>query len=434
MDVAKDFPLEEALQLLCEYAWLAEFRIVDFITANYWSLCDKIPEPWRIFAESTPDDDYADGFIDLLSLKSAVPSCPVEKFARDCYKCSFLHHSPQKAYSDPDKRRNVKQKKSYEVEVLSSTLCELMKRENLNLAVDVGAGQGYLAMELLKMNEDYTIVAVECSDIQVHGTITRLQDAGDAKARLHLRQVYLSADKSGDEIDKMMCPDSVHGDYLMYSLHACGSLSESMVQIFCNCSASVLFNVACCYNLIDETLAGQHFPMSKRVSSNISIPLTRNMKMVACQAPSRWGLRPQKTKNFLRRHFYRALLELAVKKFVGDCMVETKVGNIPDSALESFSQYATCGFNNLNIPPPDASELDLLYESHRHLEKLLAFMWSMRALLGPVVEATILCDRYHYIKELLPSAKVSLQAVLDPSHSPRNMALIAIKSVSPTLS
>jgi hypothetical protein len=158
------------------------------------------------------------------------------------------------------------------------------------------------------------------------------------------------------------------------------------------------------------------------------------MKMVACQAPSRWGLRPQKTKNFLRRHFYRALLELAIKKFVGDHMVGAKVGNIPDSALESFSQYAIYGFNNLNIIPPNSSELDLLYECHRHFKKLLAFMWSMRALLGPVVEATILCDRYYYIKELLPSANVSLQTILDPNHSPRNMALIAIKSVPPTLS
>lgn len=433
MNFGETFHLQKAAALLCEYSWLAEFHIVDFLLTDYWNKCEEIPESWKSFVTNLCEENYADSLIDLVSFDSAVPTCPVKKFAYDCYRSSFICSNLQVKYNDPKKRRNVKQKKTYEIETLASIIGNLMEENEVRIAVDVGAGQGYLAMELLQSNEGYKVIAVESSDIQVHGTVNRLKERSTMDDRLIIKQVHLDGEESGSDFDSMIFADTKKSEYLMYSLHACGSLSECMIQLFCDpsCKASILFNVACCYNLIDETLPGIHFPMSQSVRNEMKISLTRNMKMVACQSPSRWKMKPQKTRNFLKRHFYRALLEFCVVSDIGaEPAVEslTRVGNIPDADLISFERYATRAFQNMKLQITDISKLVQLHEDKRHLEKALAFMWSMRALLGPVVEAVILADRYHYAKEQLPNAKISLQAVLDPDYSPRNMSLIVIKS------
>lgn len=76
----------------------------------------------------------------------------------------------------------------------------------------------------------------------------------------------------------------------------------------------------------------------------------------------------------------------------------TRVGNIPDVDLISFEKYAIRAFQNMKLQTPDPSKFAQLYNDKRHLEKALAFMVDASTL-GPVVEAVILVDRYHYAKE-----------------------------------
>ena len=154
------------------------------------------------------------------------------------------------------------------------------------------------------------IYAIECSDVQIHGMLGRFQtNNGRQQDAIHLKKVRLDSSRPALEFENFVFSNDTNSDivsvppYLMYSLHACGSLSETMVQLFCdpNSRARVLFNMACCYNLIDEGLPGDHFPMSREISECWDAPssetssghLSRNMKMVACQAPARWRDRPE---------------------------------------------------------------------------------------------------------------------------------------------
>lgn len=315
-----------------------------------------------------------------------------------------------------------------------------IKGEALTL-VDVGAGQGYLAMELLEADEQIHVVAVESSEIQVHGTLDRLKEQRDSlQERLVLRKAHMRVGAGGAEFN-----DFVFGSllppqpFLMYSLHACGSLSECMIEVFCenDCLAKTMCNIACCYNLIDEHLPGKHFPMSVAVGSLwASHALTRNMKMAACQAPFRWKHRPGQTSNFFKRHFWRALLQKVIIDEVGEGgglgePLLATVGNIGNAALGSFVQYCHAAFENVRLDReryPSVACLEAYQKRYHEQEARLALLWTMRSLLGLVIEALILCDRYFYVRERLPDASVHLWAVLDPFKSPRNIALVAIKN------
>ena len=436
MDIGEDFAFEEAIELLTEYSWLVEFRIVDFLTSGFWNTCHSIPKEWRSFvANDLSETDYATVLMDMASVEALDISAKIDHFRHQCYSCSFVTKHPFQPRPDTEKRRNVKLKKTYEIEQLSDQILQLLNHSGLSLAVDIGAGQGYLALELLARDEAVNVIALESADIQVHGTSKRLEDlSSDTKSRLLVKQVHLEADHPG-QFDELLFENGPRQEYLMYSLHACGSLSECMLQTFCHseCKASCLFNVACCYNLIDETLPGKHFPLSHKFMSIWAIRglrLTRNMKMVACQAPFRWKHRPQQTRNFFRRHFYRALLELLVVTIDPDqCQpLLNRLGNINDSHLTSFSAYARAAFSSMGLDDFDPILADNLLQTHRCMEKTIAFLWTMRALLGPCVEALILYDRYCYLGEVMPRAQVRLVPVLDPLKSPRNIALIAEKN------
>lgn len=324
------------------------------------------------------------------------------------------------------------------MEVASKVIKELLSEENcVKVAVDVGAGQGYLALELLQNISDLSIYAVESSDIQVHGTNARLSAFSQELKileRFHLKQVRLKAD---DELDSLLFGvRPTYPPYIMYSLHACGSLSECMVESFArpNNGSRVLFNVACCYNLIDEKLPGRHFPLSAAVKNRLKLmrSLTPNMKMVACQAPYRWIHRPENTKKFFKRHFYRSLLELMILEKFGNVSLLNRLGNIGDRDLSSFKDYFKAAWKSFgeHDNPFDDALIDSQYDKNKHLEPVIAFMWTMRAMLGPVTEATILFDRYSFIEEEIGHqlSSISLFPLFDILKSPRNMALIAIKS------
>jgi hypothetical protein len=430
-DVGENYPFEEGVKLLDKYAWLVEFRVVDFLTSQYWEACKTIPEDWRRYVEMELDDEeYVEKLMSLADpqAEERTDDHIVYDFARDIYKYSFVL-AADASYKSPQKRRNVAEKKSYEIEVLGEIIADIMSKSGLSHAVDIGVGQGYLAMELLDINPEYQVVGVESCNLQVHGALSRIQERSALESRLQIRQIHLDAGKSGSDLDLMVFNDQIP-NYLMYSLHACGSLSEAMIQLFRDphCHAKILFNVACCYNLIDTSLPGDHFPMSEAIKGIWRIPITRNLKMVACQAPYRWSHRPKQTRNFFKRHFFRALVELTVNDRHREAPGRTMlVGNIGDSKLESFSAYAMAAYANMNLDPPNTDYLIDIYEKFRHLEKAMAFLWTMRALLGPVVEAIILYDRYIYAKEHMPFATVSLEAIFDPLKSPRNMALIVKK-------
>jgi len=190
-----------------------------------------------------------------------------------------------------------------------------------------------------------------------------------------------------------------------------------------------LISIGCCYNLLpdhpEDCGCGPEdescWPLSK--DSIKGLLLTRDAKMAACQNPYRWQSDLAQTRNFFKRHYYRALIEPLLQQFRLD--EKTSVGNIPDSCLASFGEYTRRVMSNLALDV-DFDELSTRQEQKSTVDRRIAFVWTLRALLGMVIEMVILYDRYIYIKEHC-SSDVYIVPLFDANQSPRNKAIVAIK-------
>jgi hypothetical protein len=73
-------------------------------------------------------------------------------------------------------------------------------------------------------------------------------------------------------------------------------------------------------------------------------------------------------------------------------------------------------------------ELEAIYtERYRPLEKKAAGLWVLRALLAPVIEHLLVCDRAVFLQE--QGLKVSVWQVFDREESPRCTVLMGVKAV-----
>lgn len=218
-DLGPSFALEEAVALLRQYAWLAEFRIVDFYTAQFWTTCPDIPGAWRSYVATLSEEAYLEDLLKLTMLEGENEweggwPAAVQDFVSVCRQCSFQGQRPavQTASpvvaSPPAKPGRIRQKKSYELQVLTALLESLMRTHHLETAVDVGAGQGLQAMELLELDPTRTVYAVESADVQIHGTMTRLAARAhpDLAARLIVRPIHLEADRSASQFESDLFP------------------------------------------------------------------------------------------------------------------------------------------------------------------------------------------------------------------------------------
>jgi hypothetical protein len=107
-----------------------------------------------------------------------------------------------------------------------------------------------------------------------------------------------------------------------------------------------------------------------------------------------------------------------------------RLGGFPTSALKSFDAYCRVAFKRLELPYDEAlvDEVRTVYDTDVNFRRL-SLVWTMRALLGAVLEALIMKDRKAFLEENLPdeNAWVGCVPVFDPMLSPRNIAIMAGK-------
>lgn len=439
--------LERLVSHIKCYGWLAEVSVTSFMQnltpeygdqhstmGEYW--ISKVDSSWKTFVEvKLKDTNYINVLIDLISFGDAESHCQVQMFISECLRLSFASSRPREEdtnmpASETGKRKTnerVKDKKRYEVDKLISHLESIMSQNDLRLGVDVGCGQGYLSLSLLERNAEFKVVALENQDSQVCGVHDRIEsNKNNLNGRLSVSKKW---------VDKNTRIFGVNDDslepYIIYSLHACGSLSDSMLEIYCkDPAAKALCNVGCCYNLMDDS-----FPSSAQVREALRSSdwkLTPNAKMAACQAPQRWPINKKKVVKFMKRHFYRALIEPLIAK-LGISSDKARIGNIPDSDLISFGAYSRRAFHNmgLNFCPFSQEFLQIHHDNFVNYEPWIAFFWTTRAAIGVSIEALILLDRYFLLCERLPvCSKSTLTPVFNSVTSPRNMAIISEK-ISP---
>lgn len=419
----KLFEAEKAKAFLEKFSFLSHISIVDWVindginfvgAAGGNDLDYTIINEWNDIIQDVDGDfnSYLLNLVDFNSHKTAdtITQQPdsIESFVKKAYELSMLFK--ENSMESSLKLKGVSEKKCYEIDVMSKVINAKATKSSIYNFVDVGAGRCYVTRRLLGFNELYKVTCIDNQKGHIDGAKKKMSNFSD-------RITFITENFS-----------SFKGDspYGIYSLHACGSLSDRIIEAFVNDKeCKLLINVGCCYNLICD-----------------EVRYSKEMKMMACQSPYKWKSDIKGSNLFLKRNFYRSLLQYMYDK---NCSNDDdddhnhassgRIGNgIGDQYLDSFSTYVEKATENYvkrwKVKPPWIGfDLVELYSEKKHLHRSLSFFWAMRAILGVVIESLIIYDRYIFIKESLDGGDCDceIMAIFDPHKSPRSYAIIANK-------
>ncbi|KAI9303097.1 methyltransferase domain-containing protein [Cunninghamella echinulata] len=347
---------------------------------------------------------------------------------------------------------------------MGALILNIGKDEDINSVIDLGAGQGYLS-RTMAYQYDFQVIAVDESEVQtcgakrfdniavkgykhketlLHHVKDRFTNENAAMILSSLQQKQHSfcsvpsnpiPNEENKEDEK---ENEKNQPWLICGLHACGDLSSIMLRLFIQQpDIQAIVNVGCCYHFLthDDILPG--FPMSQTVQET-GFKLGSIASMLACQTPSRWLDQRDSSIKAFEHHFFRALLQwIMVKKGLISATEKAPIiGRLNKKKdFDSFPIYVKAALHKLKMDPDVISmeESKSYYEqfkSKSKIDKRIGVLWTIRALLGPVIESLILVDRYLYLCENIPSSntkKVWLQPLFDPILSPRNMVIMATK-------
>ncbi|KAL6722113.1 hypothetical protein ACLMJK_001219 [Lecanora helva] len=272
---------------------------------------------------------------------------------------------------------------------------------------------------------------------------------------------------------------------MVMSLHSCGNLLHHGVRsLILNPTVKAIAMVGCCYNLVTErlgpptyklpSLRSSHprlqqtssaydphgFPMSEKMASyqhhrGRGIRLNITARMMAVQAPENWT--STECESFFTRHFYRAVLQRilldrgVVGKPVNSGVEETSpqgwtgagpaltIGSLRKACYTSFVAYVRGAVAKLAVDPDRGTDIARRMENltdeaitsyetkYQAKKKELSIVWSLMAFSASVVEATILTDRWLYLKEQKEVKDAWVETVFDYKQSPRNLVVVGIK-------
>ncbi|CAO3612872.1 unnamed protein product [Cunninghamella blakesleeana] len=361
------------------------------------------------------------------------------------------------------------EKKIHEVERMSALMMSIGKNENINSVIDLGAGQGYLS-RTMAYQYDFQVIAVDESEVQTCGAkrfddITikgykhkepLLHHIKDRFTNENATDILSSLKRTKPPPSSTSTSTSVlvdekkenHKDaWLICGLHACGDLSPIILRLFIQQpDIQALVNVGCCYHFLTHPYDDHHgyhdmkttgFPMSHKIQ-NMDFHLGSTASMLACQTPSRWLDQRETSIKAFEHHFFRALLHwlMIEKGLITLTEKAPKLGRLNKKKdFGSFPIYVKAALKKLKMDPDLINDEESISHYHRfknqlYMDKRIAVLWTIRALLGPVIESLILVDRYLYLDENIPSShtkKVWLQPLFDSIISPRNMVIMATK-------
>ena len=257
------------------------------------------------------------------------------------------------------------------------------------------------------------------------------------------------------ELLEMWTAENADAAKLCIGLHACGQLSVDILRAFAAATEPTLplVLVPCCYNLMPSTCASglvaicadlAAFPMADATKTALpDLELSRDALMVATQCPQHWASSDAewaRARLALRKLGYRARLEAELRNSGVTIAEEVRIGRLRDAVCADWATYRTAalgklglaatasagGASDLQFPGVAVPPVVVEHAAWTELAFVHAAVWTIRARLGPVIEAMIALDRFVFLAERLPDRAVEVHALFDRfgSGSLRNLALV----------
>ncbi|KAL3277180.1 hypothetical protein HHI36_012531 [Cryptolaemus montrouzieri] len=442
---------------------LANCHMVDFFTNDVFgnSLNPELKnEIKRVNASQAIKNVFENDYMETPALyKYFVSSkkCNVEENPEVCMTLEQCYHKLEslgcKNINSLKLNVFMSQKKSHEVEILSSVVAALKEVGDTTHIVDMGDGKGYLS-SMLALHHNIPVLGIDASPNNSTAAVERVKKLEKVwhsvydnptksvpkKANSYFtpsNELYKQVTKFVDpEVDFIEIACNVFNKDIerisLAGLHTCGNLASTCINFFNeNDCVKTLTNVGCCYHLLNEKFEHNSvgkmsgFPLSNYLIKK-KFSIGRNARMVAAQSVNRVFYKKELPDLSI---FYRALLQVVL---VERCEVlPTKNVGKMRKKYGNFTEYAKMAFNKLEINPHSLcisdEDLENLYRDYLpHLDELNIF-YLIRCMTSPVIESLILLDRLLFLLEQGHKHSFLVQ-LFNPIVSPRCYGIISIKA------
>ncbi|GAB2233464.1 hypothetical protein Drorol1_Dr00002687 [Drosera rotundifolia] len=339
------------------------------------------------------------------------------------------------------KERAQRIKKHYEAKIRKSTIeCErLLMPKSLTCRV--------LSSGMLKNLANFGSQDIEPEN-------AKLESTDDPHERSNIEKLHVP----GNGANANGAPSLV-----LAGLHACGDLSATMLRTFVESEdVRAVISVGCCYNLLSEEIfkpdtSNYGFPMSHGIKSS-GLKLGKRALDLACQSAERWSsLEEEDAVENFDLHAFRALFQILLQRYYPEVLATSpsigrkgkamrrheqqrkrhgtahleedgsSLSKMKTDKFHLFEKFCQSGLSQLRLLPAEGMDLLGIWKEYVHFAKLIGAYWSLRAVLGPLLETLVLLDRVLFLQEQRPSDVIDIVPIFDPVLSPRNMAIIARK-------
>ncbi|KAI8973050.1 methyltransferase domain-containing protein [Pilobolus umbonatus] len=319
---------------------------------------------------------------------------------------------------------------------MSQLIKQVADERNITSVIDLGSGQGYLS-RALAFEHGLEVLAVDMSEIQTKGAVKfdnkalKIQKKSeDGLPNLKHVTERITPENIADVLTRW--GSSIDKSWLVTGLHTCGDLSPMIFNLFAECpQVACVVNVGCCYN----ALTSSGFPMSSYVKKKC-MPFGSTARVLSCHSPSRWLDEGEQCITISNNYLFRGLFqEMMVDRGLSDINDPPILGRIKQN--KSFPLFVKAALKKMKLPDDTitSEEAEIHYSQckEKSVDRQFLALWTLRALLSPVIESIILMDRYLYLKSSIQSTHPSdnqgcwMFPLFDQSASPRNVVLIASK-------
>ncbi|KAI9287924.1 methyltransferase domain-containing protein [Umbelopsis sp. AD052] len=360
----------------------------------------------------------------------------------------------------------MSEKKAHEVETLSMLIKHVAEATDMTSIIDLGAGQGYLS-RMLALQHGLHVLGVDADEIQTCGAkffqgkaeksikgkkiralVATEEDPTEAIAKEKERQSHLNHVTQMITLENIPTlladwTDTSRWNYrevpakswMICGLHTCGDLAPTIIRLFQGSpEIGGMISVGCCYHWLTEEKDAQgtyHFPMSTTLIDR-GYKLGPTLRMLACQAPGRWETQREATVKSFKHNFYRTMLQkIMVDKGLATIKVAPVVGRMNHKRdFASFPVYVKAALRRFDLSGTITDEEAIEFEAKARQDgqyRKMIILWTLRIMLSPIIESIILVDRWVYLKDTLPNAKICMWPLFDKVASPRNVVIAALK-------
>lgn len=341
--------------------------------------------------------------------------------------------------------RRMKTKKSAEVSSAAAHVHAICQRKGITRIIDMGSGRGYLSLSLAYLFPHLRILSIDASQSQISGSRSLAAELGIPESRLRTMVRWIDGSPAlAAEIEEWAGGEKC----MLVGLHACGSLTETMLRCFAGVACiDAVAVVGCCYNHMVPRSPSHPagFPISSALRRR-GVTLSPTALMTACQSPSNWKRPDTRTgpgpgpgpgdesSVFSKRRLYRVILE---KMFddkgvrVGTLDGDRPVWGTRKGDVASFAAFAHRAMDRLGVERDKitAAELAAYERRYGHCQGQIAILWTLSVLCCNVVESVIAMDRFWFLGEE-GAQGVDIVPIFDAKVSPRNLMLVAEKRVT----